>query len=287
MEFKDVDYGFPTKMVKVRNINIAYIDQGNGDTTILMIHGLGTNAKGWIKNIPELAKKFRVIAVDLPGYGKSDKGYYDYSLPFYAQVLTEMLTNLGIRKAVFTGHSMGGQISLVTALTYPDRVSGLILISPAGFEKFDDGEGYWLRNALTPELIHDTPIRNIDVNLKANFYNYPEEAAFMITDRIQIRGASDFDSYCYAVSKNVGAMIDAPMWDKLDKITQPALIFFGENDALIPNSYLHGGESRDVALYGSERIKNSRLVMIPECGHFVQFEKHEIVNKEITSFLEK
>ena len=121
-EFNEIDYTFDVKFQKVRNINVAYIDEGKSEKVILLIHGLGTSAKSWIKNIPALSDEFRVIAIDLPGYGKSDKGYYQYSMSWYAQVLIEFLSELKIEKATFAGHSMGGQISLITALNYPDRV---------------------------------------------------------------------------------------------------------------------------------------------------------------------
>ena len=287
VEFKDIDYGFPTKYVKVRNINIAMIDEGNSDKIIILIHGLGSNAKGWIKNIPALSKDFRVIAVDLPGYAKSDKGYFEFSLPFYAQVLTEMMDELKINKATFVGHSMGGQIAIITSLTYPERVEKLVLISPAGFEKFLPGEGEWLRNAVTPEFVADTPIRNIDINLRSNFYEMPDDASFMVTERIQMRGAKDFDLYCYAVSKNVGAMIDAPVWDKLDRIKCPVLIMFGRNDALIPNPYLHGGYTEEIAQYGAERIADNKLIIYDETGHFVQFERWDKANQDIIDFMGK
>ncbi len=286
-EFKDIDYGFPTKYVKVRNVNIAMIDEGSSNDVIILIHGLGSNAKGWIKNLPELVKNFRVIAVDLPGYAKSDKGYFKYSLPFYAQVLTEMMNEMNIDKATFVGHSMGGQIAMITSLAYPESVEKLVLISPAGFEKFLPGEGEWLRNAVTPEFVKDTPIRNIDINLRSNFYEMPDDASFMVTERIQTRGAKDFDLYCYAVSKNVGAMIDAPVWDKLEEIKHPTLIMFGKNDALIPNPYLHAGYTEDVAKYGAERIPDNELIMYEKTGHFVQFEKWEKVNQDIIEFLKK
>lgn len=286
-EFKDFDYGFDTKYVKVRNINIAMIDEGKSDDVLILIHGLGSNAKGWIKNIPELAKKFRVIAVDLPGYGKSDKGYFKFSLPFYAEVLTEMMDEMKIDNATFVGHSMGGQIAMVASMNYSERVKSLVLISPAGFERFLDGEGDWLRNAVTPEFVKDTPIRNIDINLRSNFYETPDDASFMVTERIQMRGAKDFDLYCYAVSKNVGAMIDAPVWDKLDKISQPTLIMFGKNDALIPNPYLHGGYTEDIAKYGAEKILNNELIIYDKTGHFVQYERWDKVNTDIINFLKK
>jgi len=182
-EFKDFDYGFDIKYVKVRNINIAMIDEGISEEVLILIHGLGSNAKGWIKNIGELSKHYRVIAIDLPGYAKSGKGYFEFSLPFYSQVLTEMIDEMKIKKATLVGHSMGGQIAMISSLNYPERVDKLVLISPAGFEKFLDGEGEWLRNAVTPEFVKDTPIRNIDINLRSNFYKMPDDAEFMVTDR--------------------------------------------------------------------------------------------------------
>lgn len=285
LEFDQVDYGYPTETIKVRNIEMAYIDRGEGGDTLLLIHGLGTNAKGWTANIDAWSRDNRVIAVDLPGYGKSDKGYYDYSLSFYAQVLSEMLDELDIDKAVWAGHSMGGQIAMVAALNHPEKVEKLVLISPAGFELFEDGEGAWMTGAMTPEFIRKTPIRNIDANLRSNFHDTPKEAEFMVTDRIQVRGASDFEDYCYAVSLNVAAMLDEPVWDRLGDISQPALVLFGENDRLIPNRFLHGGWTRDVAEAGASRMPNAKLVMIPECGHFVQFEQAERANSEVLEFL--
>ncbi len=93
-EFNEIDYTFDVKYQQVRNIKIAYIDQGSSKDVLLLIHGLGTSAKSWIKNIPELSKEHRVIAIDLPGYGMSDKGHYKYSMSWYAKVLTEFLTRL-------------------------------------------------------------------------------------------------------------------------------------------------------------------------------------------------
>jgi len=286
-QYEDFDYGFATKKVQVRNIQVACIDEGRSDQVLLLIHGLGSYAKGWSRTIPELAKHYRVIAVDLPGYGKSDKGFYPYTLPFYAQVLTEMLDALKIEKATFVGHSMGGQIAMVTALLYPEHVDKLVLVSPAGFEKFTDGEGAWMKKAMSPEFVHDTAIRAIDTNLKFNFYKMPAEAEFMITERIQMRGAKDFDAYCYAVSKNVAAMIDYPMWDKLTRIRHQTLIFFGDKDNLIPNSALHGGSTEAIAQIGASQIPHNKLIMVPDCGHFVQFERPEVVNPAIVEFVGK
>lgn len=283
-EFDEIDYGYRMKTAQVRNIEIGYIDEGKGDV-LLLIHGLGSNAKGWQRNIPAWAVDHRVLAVDLPGYGYSDKGAYRYSMSFYATVLSEFLAGLDVDRATWVGHSMGAQIAMVAALEQPDVVAGLVLISPAGFETFTDGEGDWMRRAVSAEFVKDTTIRGIAVNLASNFHDKPAEADFMITDRIQVRGASDFEAYCYAVSLNVAAMLDRPVYDDLERVTQPTLVLFGENDNLIPNRYLHGGRSRDVAARGMAKLPAARLVMVPECGHFVQFEQPEETNRAVADFL--
>lgn len=286
-EFKDIAYSYDVKYQKVRNINIAYIDEGKSDKVLLLIHGLGTNAKSWDKNIAELSKEFRVIALDLPGYGKSDKGFYKYSMSWYATVLSEFLDVLKIPKASFVGHSMGGQISIHAALNYPNKVDKLVLIAPAGFEKFTEGEGDWMKAAFTIDLVKETTTRNIAINLDANFYETPADADFFVTDRIQVKGASDFEDYCYAVTRNVTGMIDEPVLKDLQNIKHKTLILFGENDGLIPNVYLHGGYTTDIANFGQSQISGSELVIIPECGHMLQFEKSEIANKEISKFINK
>ncbi|MDX2474094.1 MAG: alpha/beta hydrolase, partial [Candidatus Krumholzibacteria bacterium] len=89
------------------------------------------------------------------------------------------------------------------------------------------------------------------------------------------------------VAENVGAMIEAPVLDRLADITQPTLVLFGENDRLIPNRYLHGGHTVDIAEQGAQKMPAAELVMVPECGHFVQFEKPEVANQSMLEFLAK
>ncbi len=286
MEFSELKYPFPVQYAELsKQIKLAYMELGNGEQTILFVHGLGSYAPAWKKNMPALSKQARCIAVDLPGYGKSSKGDFPFTMEFYADVLKDFIHTKGLKNVFIAGHSMGGQIAMVMALKYPQLVKGLILIDPAGFEEFTPGEKQWFREVMSVELVKNTPVQTIRANVVANFYNMPEDAEFMITDRIALREAKDFDWYCYTVSRSVAGMVDQPVIDKLELIRQPTLIIFGANDNLIPNPYLHGGRTADVAKIGQQKIKNSRLVLIPECGHFAQFEKPERVNAEIESFL--
>lgn len=288
MEFSELQYPFPVKTIQLsNNITLAYVDEGTGGEPIIFVHGLGSYLPAWKKNVAALREHVRCIAVDLPGYGKSSKDIYPGTMEFYADVLAELIDKLKLNSATIAGHSMGGQIGMVMALKYSEKVSRLILVDPAGFEKFSDGEKRWFREVMTVDGVKLTPVQQIRANVVANFYNMPVDAEFMITDRIALRAAQDFEKYCYTVVKSVEGMVDQPVYHLLNKITQPTLIIFGENDNLIPNPYLHGGWTRDIGKIGKQMIPNSELVLIPDCGHFAQFEKPEIVNDAMLKFMKR
>ncbi len=282
----DLKYDFPVKRQLLSSgAEVAYVDEGKGAQTIILVHGLGSYLQAWKQNIPELSKHYRVIALDLPGYGKSTKGPWEGSLEFFANTVVELADSLGISSFVMGGHSMGGQISLVTALKYPSRVSKLILTAPAGFEEFDDGEKEWFRSVATRSLTKGATPKAIQENLAVNFYKMPESAEFMIEDRIAMRTAADFEGYAYIISQSIAAMVDRPVFDYLGDVKQPTIIFFGEADQLIPNRFLNGGKAQTIAEQGHAAMPNSKLVMIPKAGHFAHFEQAPVFNENVISFL--
>ncbi|NMB80474.1 MAG: alpha/beta hydrolase [Ignavibacteria bacterium] len=285
LEYDELKYPFDVKYILLNDgRKVAYADEGSGEV-IIFIHGLGSYSPAWQKNISILKNNFRCIAIDLPGYGKSSKEVHSGSLEFYGDVILELMDKLNIKQATIAGHSMGGQIGIVMALKYPERVSKLILAAPAGFEEFTDGQRQWFRDVMTLDLVKLTSTQAIRSNLYSNFYNVPEDAEFMITDRIAMRGAKDFDNYCYTVIRSVNGMVDRPVAHLLEKINQPTLILFGENDQLIPNPALNPGKTENIAKSGHAKINGSKLIMIPECGHFLQFEKPDVFNKAVLDFL--
>lgn len=286
LEFEDFNYGFNVQKATLNGTEVAYYDGKTAGTPIVLIHGLASNMGFWRYAIPQLEQKgFRVVAIDLPGYGKSAKPYgAPYALSFYAQTVNELLKHLGIEKAIWAGHSMGGQISIVAALNFPERIDKLVLIAPAGIEAFKQGEGEWLRNATTPDFIKKTPPDRIRANYSNNFYAWKDDYEWMIEERVRMMKAKDFDRFAYAVWKCVGAMLDEPVWDKLDKIAVPTLIVAGENDNLIPNPFLHGGKTIDVMRIGKEKIKNAKLAMLPETGHMVIIERARELVEEVSKF---
>ncbi len=282
----DIEYPFAMKTQALSEEKcIAYAKEGQGKETIIFIHGLGSYAPAWIKNITDLKQQYQCIAIDLPGYGKSCKGPYEGDMLFFAKAVVELMDSLGLENAYLAGHSMGGQIAITASLLVPQRIKGLILVAPAGFEAFDEGEKQWFRDVITPRGTRFTTPQQIQANLTSNFYKYTKEADFMIADRIAIRKASDFEWYCYIIPQCVKGMVNQPVIDKLDKISQPTLIFFGENDNLIPNRFLNAGRTREIAEFGASKIKNSTLVMANKCGHFAQFEKSNEFNEAVKNFV--
>jgi len=283
---RDLDYGMPVqKEILSNNIEIAYVEEGDKGEYILFVHGLASYIPAWKKNIEKLKSNFRCIAIDLPGYGKSSKGNYEVSMDFFADVIADFCRKKNINKVILAGHSMGGQIAITAALKHQDLVSNLILIAPAGFETFNKGEKQWFRDVMTVDGVRLTTIEQIRVNYAYNFYNMPKDAEFMITDRINIRATKDFNDYCYHITQGVNAMVDQPVFEFLTKIKQPTLCMFGSLDNLIPNRYLHGGPTEKVAKAGVEKIPDCKLEMIEGAGHFVMFEKANIVNEKISQFL--
>ncbi|NGP89540.1 alpha/beta fold hydrolase [Fodinibius halophilus] len=288
VQFSDLDYPYTVKYQQLSSdLRVAYSDIGEGPA-VIMIHGLGSYIPAWKKNIEVLKESHRIIAVDLLGFGKSSKSADHYSIPFFAETVAELQDSLGIAKATWMGHSMGAQITLRAALEYPEKISSLVLLAPAGFERFTQQEGQILSSFVTPSSIKATPDSLIRQTFKTTFFDFPAEAEFMIEDRITIRQADHFDGYARAYASSVKAMLEDPVAEELSKVEQPTLIVFGKQDMLIPNRQLHPDlTTQKVARFGHEKIPKSKLKMIPEAGHFVHFEQAGTVNELILNFLNK
>ena len=279
-------YRFPVYTVHMDDhIELAYVEQGQGQETLLMVHGMGSYLPCWNNNLSPLSEYHRCIAVDLPGYGKSSKDDYPATMDFYANVLHEFIQRLDLPYVNLVGHSMGGQIALTFALKYPDAVKKIILSAPAGFEEYTKSEKEMIAQMITANAIKRSSVREITDNLKYNFYQLPPEAEFMIQDRIDMRYADDFDWYCTTVARSVMGMTEKLMVPHLADIRHPVLIFFGENDNLIPNRFIHKGTTRELARKGTAILPNAELIMADRTGHFAHFEQSGPFNFAVRYFI--
>ncbi|GJM35682.1 MAG: alpha/beta hydrolase [Saprospiraceae bacterium] len=284
------DWIYPYEVQKVvlsDTLELAYIDEGQGEYSLLFLHGLGSYLKAWQQNIDGLSQQFRCIALDLPGYGKSSQDDYAYDMKFFAQSVRAFIDSLALEKVILVGHSMGGQVAVHSLLMDDSRIEKLVLIAPAGFETFSKSEKQWFQSLVTPETVKATPEAQIIRNFEINFHQMPKEARFMIDDRLAMRETPAYDHYCAMIPKCVSGMLEQTVFDRLPEIKQPTLIIFGQNDLLIPNPFLHPNlTTESVARAGQRQIPGSQLMLLPNAGHFVQWEQADRVNQLIMKFLQ-
>lgn len=273
--------------INISSEEIAYVEQGSGEHTLLFIHGLSSNLEAWRKNVSSLERKYKCVAVDLPGYGKSSKNRTNYSLKDYAAFLHDFIDEKQLKNVVPVGHSMGGQIAIHLVLDNPAKFEKLVLIAPAGIETFSDKEAMLMKSSYTAAMVENSTPEQIKNNYKLNFYSFPGDANFMVEDRIAMKETDDFPQYAQVVVNNISAMLDEPVINKLSEISIPVLMVYGRNDLLIPNKYFHPDQSVDTLVErAKEQISQLQVELIDEAGHFVNFEKSGEVNRIIETFIE-
>ena len=271
---------------------LSYVELNEGGAqTVVFLHGLGSYLKFWRAQLDATAAKgYRVIAIDQLGFGKSEKpAGFAYTTESVSENVVELLDLLKVEKAILVGHSMGGQTALATAIRYPQRVTALVLASPAGFEKFSAREQKWFKNVYGRTLIKDADEESIWGSVRYyNFMHWKPEHEWLIEERVRVAKTPGFDAYAYAQVRTVeGLTKNDFVRESLGKVTAPAVIIYGTGDRLIPNAFLHGGFTRWTMEGGREGIKGSELVELNRCGHTVQLDCAEEFNAAMFAFLGK
>ena len=274
-----VDYG---DFTEVNGMDIHIWTEGTDDvgkTPIILIHGFTASLYTWRFNIEELGREFPVYALDLPGFGFSDKPLnFDYSLSGYADFIVAFMDEMGIKKAVLVGNSMGGGIAIKTFSKYPERVEGLVLIDALAYPGAGMIFGFKLmKHPVIGKIMMSMSYRFVIKHLILPGIYYDKD---FITDDV-------IDSY-YDVYKTENAR-KVPRWvsreiirsypiieEEIKGISVPTLIIWGEDDHLIPEKN---------ATYFARDITDSQLEIIPKAGHMPHEEKSAEVNSLIKDFL--
>ena len=269
------------------NCTVAYIDEGKGEKTLLFIHGLANYAMVWQKNIDALKQHYRCIAIDLPGNGLSDQEPHPFGMHFFAETIHHFIGALELKDLCIVGHSMGGQVALTALIRYPQCAASLVLCAPAGFETFSamDKTMYYSTVRMF-DFIHSDE-QTLLHTIENSFYRLPVHAGNIIKDLQAVIRTHKPGYYRKMTEACVKSMLEEPVVDALHKIQQPTLVLFGKNDAFIPNKLLHHTTTEVIATTGTKKMPNASLIMVPDCGHFVQWENCEEVNKQIVLFLER
>lgn len=261
-------------------------DAGGGDTPLLLVHGLGDEADTWRHVLPALAARRRVLAVDLPGFGRSDKPDAPYSVPWYAGVLLDLLDTLAIDRVVLAGHSLGAVTSHWLVLEQPARIDRLALLDGglvAAPRKLDlptmlflaPGIGEWLYTRLRkdPQAAYDS-LRPYYADLDA----LPEADRALLFERVNQRVWSDdqrrafFRTFRGLVRWLPGQQ--KGLADRLAAVTTPTHVLWGEQDRI---AGVDNGRTLAAMQHGAQ------LTVIPGAGHNIQQEAPAAVIEAISN----
>lgn len=263
----------PGSVFYVRGTGVHYLEAGTGKP-VLLLHGFGGSTFSFRHLIPLLATKFRVIALDLKGFGYSDRPpNADYSETAQAQLVHDFMEQMGIAQAAIVGHSLGGSIALRLAATWPDKVERLVLVACAPEQSRSPRAGRVVRPFLP--LVAAFTFQNPRIR-KRLFRGVVYDTDF-ITDEVlqgyflpfRIRGSMR------ALSKMmVDRAKDAPI--PFERITHPVLLLWGADDRWIPPE--RGKQLQAL-------LPNARFEVIPESGHLVLEGRPEEAGAIILDFL--
>lgn len=284
-------YPYPVHYQKVLfdAVEIAYCDEGPKDAPVLLfIHGLGHTMIAWQKNIELLSTQYRCIAIDLPGNGLSSKDLsYPYSMHFFADTIKDFILRCQLEQVFLCGHSMGGQIAFTLAAQNIPQVRGLIQCAPAGIETFNEWEKSLYKSTMLFVDMLSSEENSLRKAINNSFYIMPATAQTLIKNLISLMDLQSKEHYRFMMDKCISGMLEEPVEALFAYINVPVLILFGEKDTLIPNKFIHPTSLKQMMLAVKPRFKDLQFEIIPQCGHFLQWEKPQDVAYYIRSFIKE
>jgi pimeloyl-ACP methyl ester carboxylesterase len=245
---------------------IHYVNYGKGSDALVLIHGWTMNVDNWRDQIPALTKRNRVIAIDLPGHGQSDKPQTTYSMDLFARAVDAVMRDAKVKRAVLVGHSMGTPVARQFYRKYPEKTLAIVVVDgvlrPLGDKammepmmaafrgpNYKDSVSKMLASMFGPGLSAEAKER-----IKTSTHNTPQ----------------------HVLVSAMEGMIDPSIWVE-DKINVPVLAIMAKNPLFPPNI--------EEAARGT--APNLEFHMWDGVGHFVMMEKPKEFNEGVLAFLDK
>lgn len=262
-----------SQYINSENAKIHCKSCGNGEQTILFVHGFGCDMKAWDYQVKDLCGDYRLVFIDLPGYGKSDKPHTDYTLDYFAESVRSVMDSLHIERAILVGHSLGTPICRQLYFSTPERVSAICDVDGVYcFYPADTiyTEAYQASLNDFARLFHgDECKHNITQFAKQlSCYNTPAEVCNYTISTMP-------ETPEYVASSTMDNLIDHKYWNG-QKITVPALIFCTQNSDIPPDNY----QKMD-NLY-----TDMHYIELTDIGHFIMMENPKMFNEELVRWIE-
>lgn len=260
-----------SKKISVGSTEVSYFDEGKGQP-IVLIHGFAGSKQYWDKIIPQLANDFRVIALDLPGHGKSGMEKVRYSIEEMAGIVKELVDQLELDKVTLFGHSLGGYITLAFAEFYPQYLTGFSLVHSTSNPDSEQAKEARETNA---KKIQDEGAGPFIQGLAKKLFS-PENTevnAKEIEETVKIGMMTTEDGFVSALL----AMKNRPDRKQvLEETELPVLLVAGEQDQIIP--------AEKTFIVSRPNIEKK---VISNAGHMSMYEQPEELVKVMNDFLEK
>jgi pimeloyl-ACP methyl ester carboxylesterase len=280
-DWRTIDWGAHLHQVEVDGTPINYVDIGEGDLEpIVFVHGLGGQWQNWLENIPRAALERRVIALDLPGFGRTPMPRDRVTISGYGRCVDALCEKLSLGRVDMVGNSMGGYIAAEVAIQFPERIDQLILVSAAGITSAD--------------IVH-RPILTVG-RVAAAVATYGAARHRQIASRPKSRHMAlalvarhpsllkadlAYEGFFKGTGKPgfddaLRASLEYDFRDRVPEIRQPTLIVWGEKDSIIPVKDAHEFE---------RLIPDSRKVVMRDTGHIPMAERPGTFNDLMMEFL--
>jgi pimeloyl-ACP methyl ester carboxylesterase len=312
------DFAPPSEFLTVQGIKTHHITRGERGRPVVLVHGFGSSTFTWRRNLDALGARYRVHALDLKGFGLTEKPRDgQYHLAAYSKHLLAYLDAMDLERPVLVGNSMGGAVVARLALTHPHRVSGLVLVDPAPLRFPPEG--------LAPSSTTRGPQRTVRPDREGENHQI-EKPKSPESTRLASRGGTGLpggrfvpalaralitrdrvDGWLRSAYHDPGMVTDEmvdvyfrPLWIEgaaealsammnpppsaaeklppLDELRVPTLVLWGSHDRFVP---------REVAEFYARSIPDSRLLIFENSGHLPHEEEPERFHEELIRFVDR
>jgi pimeloyl-ACP methyl ester carboxylesterase len=271
-----------SRFIQVRGLHVHYQEAGQGEPVFILLHGFASSAFSWREVVEPLAEHGRVIAYDRPAFGLTERPVQwgeqnPYAPEFQPELLVSLMDLLEVERAVLVGNSAGGAVSAQTALQYPDRVEGLVLVDPAIYTNGGPG---WIRALSgTPQMKRLGPlfVRAIQ-NWGEDFGRLAWHDPSRITPEVWegYTRPLQAENWDLALWEHTRASRPLGIEERLAELQLPILVITGDDDRIVPT---------DESIRLAGELPTASLAVLENCGHVPQEECPDLFMNAVGQWL--
>jgi pimeloyl-ACP methyl ester carboxylesterase len=275
-----IDWPAMTRRVEVGGRQVSIIDTGGDGPPLVWIHGLGGIWQNWLLNIPAFMETHRCLALDLPGFGQSELPAGELSIRGFAHTVDRVCDLLEVEDPVVIGNSMGGFTGAELAVSFPTRVSKLVLVAAAGLStEYLSREPLLAAARAFAALTARTGLRGAPVVKRRRLRRFALQLVVRYPERLSVPLATELVAGANAPGfiRAFDALMGYSFRDKLERIEVPVLIVWGRNDMLVP--------VEDAEMFEHLIGDNARSVIFDDTGHLPMLERPSRFNELLAGFI--